>query len=120
MNRLPTVRRLVRVARAGACGMCALALMAFAGPAAAGDHVVTIAQMRFSPPVVKVHRGERIVWVNQDLVEHTVSARTKTFDSGSIAPGASWRYVASTPGSYSYQCLFHPAMRGTLIVEPKP
>ncbi|CAB3787873.1 hypothetical protein LMG28688_02568 [Paraburkholderia caffeinitolerans] len=117
MSRLSPVRRF---AQAGACGICALALMAFAGRAAAGDHVVTIAQMRFSPPTVKVHRGERIVWVNQDLVAHTVSAQAKTFDSGSIAPGASWRYVANTPGSYSYQCLFHPAMRGTLIVEPKP
>ncbi|MFX1765934.1 cupredoxin family copper-binding protein [Paraburkholderia sp. A1RI-2L] len=117
MNRLPIVRRFARV---GACGICALAPMAFAGAAATGDHVVAIVQMRFSPPIVKVHLGEHIVWVNQDLVAHTASARTKIFDSGSIAPGASWRYVASTPGSYPYQCLFHPAMRGTLIVEPKP
>ncbi|MDR3099960.1 MAG: cupredoxin family copper-binding protein [Paraburkholderia sp.] len=94
--------------------------MAAVGPAAASDHVVTIAQMRFSPATVTIHSGDTVVWVNKDLVAHTASAQARTFDSGSIEPGASWRYVTSKPGSYSYQCLFHPTMHGTLIVEPKP
>ena len=101
-------------------GVLAIVLVAGAAPAAARNHVVTIAQMRFDPPTVKVHRGDSIVWVNKDLVPHTVSADAKTFDSGSIAPGASWRYVARQPGAHPYQCRFHPTMRGTLIVEPKP
>ncbi|MCG5075088.1 cupredoxin domain-containing protein [Paraburkholderia tagetis] len=113
MSRLPHIL----LARSG---ICAIVLAAAAGPAAASDHVVTIEQMRFSPPTVKVHSGDTIVWVNKDLVAHTASAQASTFDSGSIAPGASWRYVASKPGSYAYQCLFHPTMHGTLIVEPKP
>lgn len=101
-------------------GFCAIVLMALAAPAVAGNHVVTIEQMRFDPPTVKVRSGDTIVWVNKDLVAHTVSADGKTFDSGSIAPGASWRYVARKPGPHPYQCLFHPTMHGTLIVEPKP
>ena len=113
----------VRLTPSGLCAIVFAALMGLiapTAPAAASNHVVTIAQMRFDPPAVKVHSGDTIVWVNKDLVAHTVSADAKTFDSGSIAPGASWRYVARKPGAQPYQCLFHPTMHGTLIVEPKP
>lgn len=108
--------RLHRVALA----ICAVTSMAGAKPAAASTHVVTIEQMRFDPPTQTVHRGDSVVWVNKDLVAHTVSADARIFDSSSIAPEASWQYVVSKPGRYPYKCLFHPTMHGTLIVEPTP
>ncbi|TCG07179.1 copper-binding protein [Paraburkholderia steynii] len=98
----------------------AMASCAFAAPAFAGAYVVTIEQMRFDPPTLTVHRGDEIVWVNKDLVAHTASTDAKGFDSRSIAPDASWRYRVSTPGRYTYRCIFHPTMHGTLIVEPAP
>ncbi|BFG77437.1 cupredoxin family copper-binding protein [Paraburkholderia terrae] len=98
----------------------AMAWYAFAAPAFAGAYVVTIEQMRFDPPTLTVHRGDEIVWVNKDLVAHTASTDAKGFDSRSIAPDASWRYRVSTPGRYTYRCIFHPTMHGTLIVEPAP
>lgn len=91
-----------------------------AGPAAARNWVVTIEQMRFAPPTLTVHRGDTVVWVNKDLVAHTVSTDARGFDSGSIAPDASWRYVVSGSGRQPYTCRFHPTMHGTLIVEPTP
>jgi plastocyanin len=96
----------------------ALLLCSAALPSLAGTHVVTIEQMRFDPPTLTVHRGDEIVWANRDLVAHTASSDAKGFDSQSIAPGASWRYRAGTPGRYTYRCIFHPTMHGTLIVEP--
>ncbi|MEM5399805.1 MULTISPECIES: cupredoxin domain-containing protein [Paraburkholderia] len=103
-----------------ALGVCAIVCAAGAGPAAAARYVVAIEQMRFDPPSVTVHAGDSVVWVNKDLVAHTVTAEAKTFDSGSIAPGASWRYVASKRGRHAYSCQFHPVMHGTLIVVPGP
>lgn len=104
-----------------ALGVCAIVCAASAGPSAAASYVVTIGQMRFEPPSVTVHAGDSVVWVNKDLVAHTVTADAKTFDSGSIAPGASWRYVvANKRGRHAYACQFHPVMHGTLIVEPGP
>ena len=73
--------------------------------------------MQFSPPELTVHRGDRIVWVNKDLFPHTVTAARKSFDSGSIAAGASWSYVAATSGDYAYGCTFHPTMQGRLTVQ---
>ncbi|HEY4805024.1 MAG TPA: cupredoxin domain-containing protein [Paraburkholderia sp.] len=114
----------VRRVAPGVFAIAWVACLACAGPAAAATYVVTIEQMRFDPPGVTVHAGDSVVWVNKDLVAHTVTADAKGFDSGSIAPGASWRYVvknvAGKHGRHPYTCQFHPVMHGTLIVEPGP
>jgi hypothetical protein len=39
------------------------------------------------------------------------------FDSRSIQPKASWKYVANKPGTFCYICAFHPTMKATLIVK---
>jgi len=94
-------------------GLCAAA---WVGSAAAASHTVTIEGMQFSPSTLTVHRGDRIVWVNKDLVPHTATA-PKVFDSRSLAPSASWAYVARRPGRYEYLCTLHPTMKATLVVE---
>lgn len=85
--------------------------------AAAKTYLIVIEQMRFDPPVLTVHRGDRVMWVNKDLFPHTASAMSKAFDSREIAPNASWTYVARETGSYPYLCTLHATMRGTVIVQ---
>ena len=68
-------------------------------PAKGAVHTVVIENMQYNPPELRVHRGERIVWVSKDLFPHTVTAASHAFDSGSIAAGASWTYVAGKAGS---------------------
>ena len=79
--------------------------------------IVTIEGMQFNPQELTVHRGDRVVWVNKDLFPHTVTADAKAFDSRSIAANASWSYVTSKPGEYSYSCTFHPTMKGKITVQ---
>jgi plastocyanin len=86
-------------------------------PAKGAVHTVVIENMQYNPPELRVHRGERIVWVNKDLFPHTVTAASHAFDSGSIAAGASWTYVAGKGGEYAYGCSFHPTMKGLLKVQ---
>lgn len=90
-----------------------------AGESAVGTrtHSVVIENMQFSPATLVVHRGDRIVWENKDLFPHTVTATDREFDSGSIAAGASWSYVAKSVGNVSYECTFHPTMKGSLRVQ---
>jgi plastocyanin len=91
------------------------------GAVAAATHTVTIAGMHFNPDSLTVASGDAIVWVNKDLVAHTVTeAGGHAFDSHEIAPQASWTYVARKPGRYPYGCTLHPAMKATLIVKGKP
>ena len=79
-------------------------------------HTIAIEGMRFNPETLTVHRGDRIVWHNKDLVPHTATA-VGAFDSKSIAANEAWTYVAHQTGMLAYTCSFHPTMKGTLKVQ---
>jgi len=103
---------------------CGIALLVFAGVlglqsvAAKGrTYTVTIRDMRYLPMTLVVRVGDTVMWKNADMVPHTVTDQGKSFDSGSIVQGASWSYVASKKGTYSYYCIFHPEMKSKLIVR---
>ena len=98
------------------CAAIAASLVLAATSAFGATHTITIEGMQFSPSDVTVKAGDRVVWVNNDLVPHTATA-TKVFDSGSIAPGKSSATAAPRPGRYEYGCTFHPTMKAVLIVE---
>jgi plastocyanin len=83
-------------------------------------YVVKIEGLRFEPATLTVNSGDRIVWINKDLVPHTVTADAKAFDSRDLAADASWTYVTRAPGEYPYGCQYHPTMKGKLIVRDKP
>lgn len=82
---------------------------------------VTIHDFKFEPEKATVHEGDTVEWKNTDSVAHTATTagegQKPTFDSGSIATGATWRYVAGAKGSYNYTCTFHPYMKGELIIQ---
>jgi plastocyanin len=80
-------------------------------------HVVEIRGFAFAPARLNVAEGDTVVWRNADIVPHTATA-APGFDSGSIAAGGEWRWVA-TAGDYSYLCSFHPTMRGDLSVAKR-
>ena len=73
--------------------------------------------MHFVPATLRLRRGERVEWVNNDLVPHTVTARDGSFDSGSIAAGASWTWVADRAGSVAYACAYHPDMTASVAIQ---
>ena len=76
-----------------------------------------IEDMRFNPQILRVHRGDRITWINKDPFPHTVTATDGKFDSHQIAPDGSWTYVARKPGEYDYACTLHVTMKGKLEVR---
>jgi plastocyanin len=78
---------------------------------------VLIDSVQFKPQDLTVQRGDRIVWVNRDPIPHTVTADSKAFDSHSLAPEASWAFVAKKRGEYVYHCTLHPTMTGTIVVK---
>ena len=79
--------------------------------------VITIEGLAFKPASLTVKRGDRIRWINKDLVPHTATATGGPFDSKVIAADASWTWVAHEPGTFAYVCSFHPMMKGTLTVR---
>ena len=84
------------------------------GPA---RHTVVVAQFEFAPSPLRVSVGDTVVWENRDLVPHTASADDNAWDSGDIPARQSRVVVMREKGEYTYDCLYHSNMKGTLIVR---
>lgn len=92
-------------------------------PQAPGAPTVTIQNFAFSPATITVPRGTTVTWVNQDSASHTIVddakgpvAQGSLFTSSSLASGAVYSFKFDNPGTYSYHCSIHPAMKATVIV----
>jgi LPXTG-motif cell wall-anchored protein len=73
----------------------------------------------FSPTVLRADTGAEITWVNKDSEAHTVTGAAGAWGSGhkEAPPGSSvMRFRFDEPGVYSYTCLLHPGMTGTVVV----
>ena len=76
--------------------------------------------LNFSPSVVTLVIGvnNTLTFTNDDAATHTVTATDHSFDSGDIKAGQSWTNTFSTPGTYTYYCIYHSSwMKGTIVVE---
>ena len=79
-------------------------------------HVVEVRQLRFQPDTLTVAPGDTVVWINRDIVPHTVTAVDGEWRSDEMEQDGTWRRVAPQ-GSGQYYCEYHPTMRGIVIVE---
>lgn len=86
-----------------------------ATPAQPKEYVITMGNMVYGkiPPGIKV--GDTIVWVNQDSVIHSATARDRSFDVRAN-PGQKVRMTVKKAGKIPFYCVFHAMMRGTLTV----
>lgn len=79
-------------------------------------HSVEITQMRFFPAELKVKKGDKVVFVNHDLVTHDITEETKkAWSSSPLAVNQTW--VLTVAESANYFCSIHPVMKGKIIVE---
>ncbi len=81
-------------------------------------NTVTIKAMAFGPATITIKAGQTVTWVNQDTIAHTVTADQGEWDSGSLAPGASYQQTFAKAGQYAYHCSIHPFMTGQIVVTP--
>lgn len=116
-------------------GACLLALSACGGddddaagdgPPAATDApadgadgepaTITIADFSFDG-VTEVAVGTTVIVTNDDSATHTWTEPNGAFDSGALAPGDSFEFTFTEPGTFDYVCNFHPSMTGTITVS---
>jgi plastocyanin len=81
------------------------------------NHTILIGGFKYQPDTLTVSAGDTVEWQNNDIVPHTVTATDKSFSSGAIRPGATWKFVAKKTGNFPYVCTPHPNMHGKLIVQ---
>ena len=72
------------------------------------------------PATISVKPGTTVTWTNKDPFTHTVAAdsgQAETFDSKTIAGGASFSMTFTKAGTFKYHCNIHSTMHGTVVVD---
>lgn len=60
-----------------------------------------------------------VTWTNKDTATHTVVWADGSPGSGSLTNGdGPYSRTLDTAGTFAYVCGIHPAMKGTVVVEP--
>jgi plastocyanin len=101
-----------------------LALSATACGSSASQNPVATDQVKlppsylFSPAAITVKAGTTVTWTNSDNFTHSVRIPAENGKIiGVMHPGQRVTYTFSTPGTYHYDCSFHPTnMKGTVVV----
>ena len=102
------------------------AVAAWTTPPPAYDYVVRVTENAFNPERLEVNFGDKVIWKNFDIDDHTVTAQfwpaeeaqdRPYFDSGVIRPGDSFDFTFVKEGTYRYICKFHQGIVGTVIVR---
>jgi plastocyanin len=126
---IPTPRTRARSLRRATTivGAVALALLSWwsqASPVQAEDIKSAIVEPSddpdswvYTPPTLTVHVGDAVAWRNDGQEVHTVTSDDGSFDSGDLQHGATWSHTFTAPGTYTYFCVPHTWMAGTIIVE---
>jgi plastocyanin len=86
-------------------------------PAAPAGATITIANMSFGEPLT-VAPGAEVTVKNDDSAEHSVTSQTEGVFDEHVDGGEEDTFTAPTePGEYAFYCVYHPSMKGTLIVK---
>ncbi len=84
-----------------------------------GDATITISGYTYDPTCLRVSASGGLTIVNEDPSAHSFSVEggliDETLDIGDTAKVRSLSSLA--PGTYQFNCRFHPPMVGTLVVE---
>jgi plastocyanin len=79
---------------------------------------VRIEDYLYKPATVTVPKGATVSFTNRDSTPHTATSKESgLFESGSIDTGKTGEVTLEKTGTFAYYCLFHPFMKGTIVVE---
>ncbi|MEW9673156.1 stalk domain-containing protein [Ammoniphilus sp. 3BR4] len=83
----------------------------------AKTYTVNIESFAFKPGSLTVEVGSTITFNNLDDVDHTVSAKDESFNSGNIGKGRSYTMTFKKEGEYHIYCKPHNFMVGMITVK---
>jgi plastocyanin len=82
----------------------------------------TLTTDAYQPNPAQVSVGSAVTWTNDDAQPHTATSGENVtpdgnFDSGIMAPAATFEHTFTEAGEFPYFCLLHPNMVGTVSVS---
>lgn len=86
---------------------------------AGADGTVKAVISGFKLPTLTVKAGTVVEFINQDTTGHTATSDDdKTFNSGTLTlNGGTFKFTASTAGTFPYACIIHPDMKAFVIIQ---
>ena len=76
----------------------------------------------FSPSTATISAGQKVCWVNNTGIAHSVTSDDARFTGGSLPSPGTVVVTFPTAGSYAFHCSIHPPptynMTGTITVQP--
>jgi plastocyanin len=112
--------------RAALLVVAALALALAGGVPARAQHAaaghatevpVSIGFDRVTPVNVDVVTGDAVMWTNDSVRVHTITADDETFDSGRLGSASTFAHTFAAAGEVAYHCSLHPFIQGTVAVH---
>ncbi|HUP84421.1 MAG TPA: cupredoxin family copper-binding protein [Acidimicrobiales bacterium] len=88
-----------------------------ARPAAGAGDTVAIKDFNYQPGDLKVAKGTKVTFTNEDGFAHTVTAKDKSFDSDKIDAKGTFEHTFDEAGAFPYLCAIHNSMTGTITVS---
>lgn len=96
-----------------------------AAPSVENGPTVIVETFDFQPDPLTVPAGATITFLNEDAIDHTVTAGTRddptpeVFDGELPERGATFALTLDDPGTYDYFCEVHPGpgMTATITVQ---
>ena len=78
---------------------------------------VEIRGFSYSPATVTIKEGSTLTWQNFDNVGHTITSDSGSeLDSQLLGDNDAYSHTFTKKGVYTYHCIPHPNMKGTVIV----
>jgi plastocyanin len=119
LRRLLSPRPLPLAALVGAVTVLALARL---GVASADTANVAVGDNTFTASTITITEGDTVVWTDNGVRPHTVTADDASFDSGNLSTGQTFSRTFTTAGTIRYYCKLHGAaggigMSGTIVVQ---
>lgn len=89
---------------------------AVGAPAHSANHVIIVDQMTFRTTALVVAPGDTVTWVNNDIFQHSATARDHSFDL-ELKPKSRASVTLRKPGVIAFYCRYHPGMKGIITVR---
>ncbi len=114
-NSQPSIRTAAAMAVAVLFGVMPIQTKAD-GPSSR-SHIVHIRNLQFSPSDLVVAPGDTVIWINHDLVPHTITADDKSWSSDGLDSDDRWELVVHEGTRETYFCRYHPSMEARFHVR---
>ena len=78
---------------------------------------VSIKQFAFTPNSLTIPVGGTVMWTNNEIIPHTVTADDGSFTSDTLSKGDTFSHTFKTAGTVKYHCTYHTNMIAEVIVK---